>query len=68
MKKRFVTAGSAVLLGAFLMSSDSPSGDFAVWRPLNGTWYLLLSSSNYSYAASRAHQWGLPGDIPLGKW
>jgi hypothetical protein len=37
--------------------------DLAVFRPANGTWYLLYSSHDYS--TSQAVQWGLPGDIPL---
>jgi hypothetical protein len=42
-------------------------GDLTVWRPGNGTWFTLTSSSGYSYAAELAHQWGnqSSGDIPL---
>jgi hypothetical protein len=42
-------------------------GDLTVWRPGNGTWFTLTSSSGFSYAAQQAHQWGNQsnGDIPL---
>lgn len=42
-------------------------GDLIIWRPGNGTFYWLTSSTNYSYAASRAVQWGNSslGDQPI---
>jgi VCBS repeat protein len=42
-------------------------GDLTVWRPGNGTWFSLTSSSAYSYPAQVQHQWGnqAAGDIPL---
>ena len=37
--------------------------DPAVYRPANGVWYLLRSSTNFTTSA--AIQWGLPGDVPV---
>jgi hypothetical protein len=38
--------------------------DIAVFRPSTGVWYILTSES--SYHASQAAQFGLTGDIPTG--
>ena len=35
--------------------------DVAVFRPSNGVWYLLQSSTNFTTFAT--YQWGLPGDV-----
>ena len=36
--------------------------DIAVFRPLNGTWFIIPSSTPTSF---RVQQWGAPGDIPV---
>src|SRR5436190_41955 len=42
-------------------------GDLTVWRPGNGTWFTLTSSSAYSYSAQSQRQWGnqAAGHVPL---
>jgi hypothetical protein len=39
--------------------------DLTVWRPGNGTWYWLTSSTGLSYASAGNKQWGTQGDVPL---
>jgi hypothetical protein len=36
-----------------------------VYRPSNGTWYVRVSSTGYSYDTWTSYQWGLPTDIPV---
>jgi Matrixin len=40
--------------------------DLVVWRPSDGGWYGLTSSSDFTAPFFR--QWGLRGDIPVGGW
>lgn len=39
--------------------------DLGVWRPGNGSFYLLLSSRQYSFSGARKIVWGADGDIPV---
>lgn len=39
--------------------------DYAVWRPANGVWYILKSSSGYNPQNAEYFQWGKLGDIPV---
>ena len=37
--------------------------DIAVYRPSNGTWFILQSSTNYT--GGIANRWGIATDIPV---
>jgi hypothetical protein len=40
--------------------------DIAVWRPTDGVWYILQSSTGYDPAQYQAHVWGdQPTDVPV---
>ena len=43
-----------------LFRSDGAT-DFAVWRPNDGNWYVIDSSSG----GVRVQQWGISGDVPV---
>jgi hypothetical protein len=64
------TTGSTTTAKSRLANSVLPSdfdedgkADLTVYRPSNGTWFNLRSSTGYK--ASTTYQWGLPGDIPV---
>ncbi len=39
--------------------------DLSVWRPSTGMWFILESSSDFSFDSHKAYQMGLSGDVPL---
>lgn len=39
--------------------------DIAVWRPSTGVWYVLLSSTGFSYEQHFKQQFGLSQDVPV---
>ena len=41
--------------------------DVAVYRPSTATWFILKSSTDYTYATQVNYQWGTTGDVPILK-
>ena len=39
--------------------------DLGVFRPSSGTWFLRLSSAQYSIYATKTIRWGQAGDVPM---
>ncbi|HEV2176230.1 MAG TPA: choice-of-anchor D domain-containing protein [Terriglobia bacterium] len=53
------TGGAALALGLTLDFDSDAGTDYTVWRPSNGTWYVLPSNGG----ASIKTQWGMKRDI-----
>jgi hypothetical protein len=39
--------------------------DLVIWRPSDGTWRWLESSTGYATASAHVKQWGRAGDVPV---
>ncbi|HSL21766.1 MAG TPA: FG-GAP-like repeat-containing protein [Vicinamibacterales bacterium] len=67
----FASTGYFAVGGALPLVVSSHDADFdgdrradlSVFRPTNGSWYVLLSSAQYAAAMSRS--WGMTADIPV---